>query len=413
MFPRIVITGMGTINSIGQSVESTWKGIIEGCSGVSTITAFDTTGFECRISGEVKNFVPGNYMDVKEARRMDRSCQFAVVAAQQAIDQSGLEITDQNSEQIGVIVGSGIGGINSTVDGTRTLEQKGPNRVSPFLTTMMLPDTASGQIAIRHNIKGINFCIVSACASSAHCIGEAWEIIRRGDADVVVCGGSDATINPLALAGFNNARALSRHNEEPEKASRPFDSNRDGFVPSEGAAILVIESLEHAKARGANILAEIVGYGATCDAYHVTAPPPDGSGAARAMKIALRKAGLKPEEIDYINAHGTSTPAGDLAETNAIKAVFDDYAYKVPVSSTKSELGHLLGASGAMEAIVAVETIRTGIIPPTINLEHPDPECDLDYVPNTARQMPVDVVLSNSFGFGGHNAALIFSRYVE
>jgi 3-oxoacyl-[acyl-carrier-protein] synthase II len=278
---------------------------------------------------------------------------------------------------------------------------------------MLLPDTASGQIAIRHNIKGINFCIVSACASSAHCIGESWEIIRRGDADVVVCGGSDATINPLALAGFNNARALSRNNEEPEKASRPFDINRDGFVPSEGAAILVIESLDHAKARGANILAEIVGYGATCDAYHVTAPPPDGSGAARAMKIALRKAGLKPEDIDYINAHGTSTPAGDLAETNAIKAIFGEYAYKIPVSSTKSELGHLLGASGAMEAIIAVETIRTGIIPPTINLEHPDPECDLDYVPNTARKMPVDVVLSNSFGFGGHNAALIFRRYVE
>lgn len=402
---------MGAVTPLGNDVVSTWKAMIEGRSGIGPITAFDASNLEVRIAAEVKGFKPGDHLDFKEARRMDRFTQLALVAALEAQRDAALEIRGNGAESVGVAVGSGIGGLHTLVEQVRTMEQKGPRRVSPFLVPMMIVDMAAGQVSIALGAKGPNFAVISACATSAHSVGEAAEIIARGDAEAMIAGGSEAPIVPIGLVAFIQAQALSTRNDEPERASRPFDAQRDGFVAAEGSAIMVLESLEHALARGARIYAEIVGYGATADAFHITAPPERGEGAARAMRMALRKAGLDPCEVDYINAHGTSTPLNDVAETRAIKDVFGDYAYRVSVSSTKSMTGHLLGAAGALEAMVCVRAIGEGVIPPTINLEHPDPECDLDYTPNTARRRAVNVALSNSLGFGGHNSCLIFRRF--
>lgn len=413
MLKRVVVTGLGAITPLGNDVTSTWKGLVEGKSGVGPITAFDASELEVRIAAEVKDFRPGDHMDAKEARRMDRFIQFAVAAAKEAVRDAGLTITAENATSVGVNIGSGIGGIATLMEQARVLETKGPRRVSPFLVPMMIVDSAAGQVAMAVGAKGPNMAVVSACATGAHSVGEAMEIIRRGDAEVMLAGGSEAPITPIGVIAFIQAQALSNSNDEPEKASRPFDAKRNGFVAAEGAAVLVLESLEHALARGAKIYAEIVGYGATADAYHITAPPERGEGAARAMQMALRKAGLRPEDVDYINAHGTSTPLNDKAETEAIHDVFGAHAYKVAVSSTKSMTGHLLGAAGAVEAMVCVKAIQQGVIPPTINYEYPDPDCDLDYTPNVARRMPVNVALTNSLGFGGHNCTLIFRRFAR
>ncbi len=408
---RVVVTGLGAVSPLGNDVQSTWKGLVEGRSGIGPITAFDASGLEVRIAGEAKGFRPTDYLDVKEARRMDRFTQFAVVAALEAVRDAGLDIKGNNAEAVGVAIGSGIGGIQTIVDQVRVMEQKGPRRVSPFLVPMMIIDMAAGQVSIALGAKGPNVAVVSACATSAHSIGEAAEMIKRGDAEAMVAGGAEAPIIPIGIVAFIQAQALSTRNDEPQRASRPFDAERDGFVAAEGGAVLVLESLEHARARGARIYAELVGYGATGDAYHITAPPEGGEGAARAMRMALRKAGLAPHEVDYINAHGTSTPLNDRAETLAIKEVFGEHAHQLVVSSTKSMTGHLLGAAGALEAIACVKTIQEGVIPPTINYENPDPDCDLDYAANAARRAKVDVALSNSLGFGGHNCTLVFRRY--
>ncbi len=413
MSHRVVITGMGAISPLGLDVPTLWEGLVAGRSGIGPITRFDASGFATRIAGEVKGFDPLNYMDRKEARRNDRFVQLALAATQEAVAQAGLRIDENNDGRVGVIVGSGIGGFETLSNEMEVLLRRGPERVSPFLIPMMISDMAAGQIAIHFGAKGVNYCITSACASSAHAVGEAFETIARGGADVIIAGGSEASVLPMGIAAFNAARALSTRNDEPEKASRPFDAQRDGFVLGEGAAILVLESLEHALRRGAPILAEVVGYGATADACHITAPAPGGAGAARAMQLALEWAGLQPSDVDYINAHGTSTPLNDAAETQAIKTVLGEHAYRVPISSTKSMVGHLLGAAGSLESIACVQTIRTGTIHPTINYEFPDPECDLDYVPNQARPAEVRVALTNSLGFGGHNVSLIFARYEE
>lgn len=410
---RVVVTGIGVICPLGLNAEEMWQGLIEGRSGIDYITQFDPSPFTTKFAGEVKGFDPLNYLDRKEARRMDRFCQFSIAAALEAIKKAELKIDHNNSQDIGVIIGSGIGGLNTLIEQHKVLIEKGADRVSPFLATMMIADIAAGQVAILLGAKGPNMCITSSCASGSDAIGISYEFIKRGDSKVMICGGSEATINPLAFAAFCSARALSTRNDDPKGACRPFDAQRDGLVMSEGAAILVLEEMEFALSRGAPILAEIIGYGATADAYHVTQPSPGGEGWARAMKMALKKAGLKPEDIDYINAHGTSTPLNDKNETLAIKSVFGEYAYKVPISATKSMLGHLLGAAGAIEAVISILTIRNGIIPPTINLTHPDPECDLDYVPNIARPKKVRTVMSNSFGFGGHNSVLIFTEFRE
>ncbi len=390
-----------------------WQALTSGKSGVDYITLFDPESFETKIAAEVKGFNATEYMERKEARHTDRFVQFAIAASLQAVEQGGVKLNSSNCDEVGVIIGSGIGGLTTLSQQFAVLAEKGPNKVSPFLVPMMISDSASGQVSIALGIKGPNFCTTSSCSSSSDAIGEAYEIIRRGDAQVMLSGGSEAIITPLGVAGFNAAGALSTRNHEPQKASRPFDAERDGFVIGEGAAILVLESLPHALKRNANILAEIIGYGATSDAYHITQPAIGGEGGAKAIKIALRKAGVKPKEVDYINAHGTSTPLNDKCETQAIKAVFGDHAYHIPISSTKSMTGHLIGAAGATEAIVCILTIQHGIIPPTINLVHPDPECDLDYVPNSARPHKVRIVISNSFGFGGHNSVLVFREYSE
>jgi len=411
MARRVVITGMGAVSPLGLDVPTLWRNLLQGCSGAGPITQFDATNHESRFACEVKGFDPLNYMDRKEARRNDRFVQLALAATQEALRQSGLEIGQGNAERVGVIVGSGIGGFTTLFQQAEVLRDKGPRGVSPFLIPMMISDMAAGQIAIVYGARGVNYCTTSACASSAHAIGEGFEAIRRGAADVIVAGGSEAAIIPMTIAAFNAARALSTRNEEPERASRPFDAQRDGFVLGEGGAILILEELEHARRRGAPILAEVAGYGATADANHITAPAPGGEGGVRSMRLALQEAGLEPEAVDYVNAHGTSTPLNDSTETQAIKTVFGDDAYQVPISSTKSMVGHLLGAAGAIEAIACIEAIRTGMIHPTINYEFPDPECDLDYVPNKPRETDVRVALSNSFGFGGHNVSLVFSRY--
>ena len=406
---RVVVTGMGMVTPLGLDVPSTWQKLINGESGVDYITQYDPAITETKIAAEVKGFDPTQYLDRKESRHMDRFVQFAAVSALQAVNQAGLK--NIPSEETGVVIGVGIGGLNTLLTQYDVLREKGADRVSPFLIPMMIPDMASGQVSIMLGAKGPNFCTSSACASGSDAIGESYEIIKRGETAVMIAGGAESVITPIAVAGFNSARALSTRNNEPKKASRPFDAERDGFIIGEGAAVLILESLAHAERRGALILAEIVGYGATSDAFHITQPANGGEGGARAMKAALKEAGMKPGEINYINAHGTSTPLNDKNETMAIKSVFEKEAYNVPISSTKSMTGHLLGAAGSLEAAICILAIQNGIIPPTVNLTTPDPECDLDYVPNTARRATVSTALSNVFGFGGHNSTLIFRRY--
>lgn len=397
------------VTPLGLDVSSTWQKLINGESGVDIITQYDPAITETKIAAEVKGFDPTQYIDRKEARHMDRFVQFAVVSALQAVNHAGIK--DIPSQETGVIIGVGLGGLNTLLNQYDVLREKGADRVSPFLIPMMIPDMAAGQVSIALGAKGPNFCTASACASGSDAIGEAYEIIKRGETAVMIAGGTESVITPIAIAGFNSARALSTRNNEPKKASRPFDAERDGFIVGEGAAVLVLESLDHAEKRGAAILAELVGYGATSDAFHVTQPAAGGEGGARAMAAALKEAGMEPSQIDYINAHGTSTPLNDKNETMAIKTVFKDHAYKVPISSTKSMTGHLLGAAGSLEAAISILAIQNGVIPPTMNLTNPDPECDLDYVPNSARKATLSTVLSNVFGFGGHNSTLIFRRY--
>lgn len=410
---RVVVTGRGALSPLGKDVASTWCGIRQGKSGIGPITRFDTADFSVKFGGEVKEFDPTDVLERKEARRMDRFQQLAFAAAVEAVADSGLAIGPDNAERVGVLVGSGIGGLGVLTEGFRTLFSRGPSRISPFLITSMVVDLAPGLISIALGAKGPNFSTVSACATSAHAIGEAAEIIRRGQADVMIAGGSEAGIVEIGVAAFANMRALSTRNDEPERASRPFDAERDGFIMAEGAGILVLEELESARARGATILAELVGYGQTADASHITDPAPGGAGAARAMKQALDRAHMRPEDIGYLNAHGTSTVVGDRAETAAIKTVFGDHASTLPVSSTKSMTGHLLGAAGGVEGVISVQVLLEQFLPPTINYQYPDPECDLDYIPNTGRPGSVSAVMSNSFGFGGHNVTLIFRSLTD
>lgn len=407
---RVVITGLGAVTPCGLDVDTTWNNVINGVTGVNEVTRVDKEVFPAKVAAELKGFNPEDYFDKKEARRMDRFTQYALAASLMAVKDANLEITDDIAPRVGVWIGSGIGGMETHEEQHKNFLEKGYRRVSPFYVPMMIADMAAGQVSIALGAKGVNACTTTACASGANSIGDAFKVIERGDADIMIAGGTEAPITNMSFAGFCMAKALST-NPDPNKASRPFDLNRDGFVMGEGAGILVLESLESALARGAKIYAEIVGYGATGDAYHITAPAPGGEGGARAMKAALKDAGLKPEDIDYMNAHGTSTDYNDKYETMAVKEVFGEYAYKMPVSSTKSVTGHLLGAAGAVEAIFSVKAITDGIIPPTMNLETPDPECDLDYVPNKARKQTVNAVLSNSLGFGGHNVSLVFKKY--
>jgi 3-oxoacyl-[acyl-carrier-protein] synthase II len=411
MRKRVVVTGLGCISPLGNDVGTTWAGIQTGRSGTGHITHFDASEFETRIAAEVKGFDSVALFGSREARRMDRFTHFALAASNQAIQDANLVIDESNHDRIGVIIGTGIGGIGTLYDQMQIFAKRGPSRVSPFLVPMMLPDSASGMIAIQLGVRGPNMAVVTACATGTNAVGEGTEIIRRGQADIILAGGSEAAIVPIAMAGMSVMTALSKRNDDPQHASRPFDLDRDGFVMGEGAAVLVLESLDHAKGRGANILAEISGYGTTDDAYHVSAPAENGSGAANCMRFAIEDAGLTHQEIDYINAHGTSTPLNDKSETAAIKTVFGELAYDIPISSTKSMTGHLLGASGAVEAVISVKALQDAIIPATINYETPDPECDLDYVPNHARQAKLQHIMSNSFGFGGHNATIIVSKF--
>jgi 3-oxoacyl-[acyl-carrier-protein] synthase II len=408
---RVVVTGMGMVSPLAIGVEETWQALIQGKSGVARITKFDATGFDTQIAAEVKNFAPENFMDKKEIRRMDIFIQYAMAAAAMAVEDAQLKITPANADRVGVVVGAGLGGLTTIEAFHKVLLEKGPGRISPFFIPMLIVNEAPGQISMRFGAKGPNTSAVTACATGNHNIGDAWRIIQRGDADAVIAGGVEATITPLAVAGFNAMKALSTRNAEPEKASRPFDKDRDGFVIGEGSGIIILEELQQALDRGAKIYAEIIGYGLTGDAYHITAPAPDGEGAARCMAMALKSGGIEPGEVDYINAHGTSTDYNDLYETMAIKTVFKEHAKKLAVSSTKSMIGHLLGGAGGVEAIFTILTIYRGIIPPTINYETPDPGCDLDYVPNVARKAAVRVALSNSFGFGGTNAVLAFKKF--
>ncbi len=405
---RVVVTGLGVVSPLGTGIDATWDAIIAGRSGVRPITAFDPSAYSTRFAATLDDFDPSVVLNPKELKRLSRFQQVAVVAAEEALADSGLDIDDTNADRVGVIVGSGIGGIGTMEEQYTILAERGPSRVSPLLVPMMIIDLAAGHISIRFGAKGINYAPVSACSTGNHAIGEAGEAIRRGAADVVFAGGFDCGVTPLGLAGFCAARALSTRNDDPERASRPFDSGRDGFVMGDGGGLLILEEYEHAKARGARIRAELVGYGATADAYHITAPAPDGNGARRAMLAALAQADFAPADVGYINAHGTSTQLGDIAETDAIKSVFGGDA--PPVSSTKSMTGHLLGGAGSLEAVLCVLALERGVLPPTINLVEPDPACDLDYVPNVARQTSVSAAMSNSFGFGGHNATLVFAR---
>ena len=407
---RVLITGMGIVSPLGLDVAATWDGIINGRSGVDYITAFDSEGFDTHFAAEVKGFDPEDYLDRKEARRMDRFAQFAAVAAQQACRQAGLEPHSTDPYRIGVIIGTGIGGIGTLSQQHEILLTRGPKRVSPFLIPMMLGDMASAQVSMVTGAMGANYSTVSSCSSGADALGQAWAMIRRGQEDIVLAGGSEAPVVPVAVAGFNALRALSRFNEDPAKASRPFDIKRDGFVMGEGAAVLVVESEESAKRRGATPLAEIKGYAATSDAYHLVEPMESGESAAKAMTKALEEAGTAPSEVDYINAHGTSTPLNDRHETKAIKAALGEHAYRVPVSSTKSMTGHLLGSGGALEACFCVLAMENSLVPPTINLSEADPDCDLDYTPNVARTKELNITMSNSFGFGGHNSVLVFAK---
>jgi 3-oxoacyl-[acyl-carrier-protein] synthase II len=410
---RVVITGLGVVSPLGIGIDENWDALQNGRSGIGLITRFDTTDFPAKIAGEVKNFNPEDYIeDKKEIKKMDTFLHYALAAGTMAVKSSGLAITDANAERIGVLVGAGLGGL-ATIEKYHEIYLKGgPKKISPFFVPMLIINLAPGQISMYFGCKGPNSSMVTACATGNHSIGEAFKIIQRGDADAMIAGGVESTITPMAVGGFSSMKALSAtHNDEPTKASRPFERDRDGFVIAEGAGILMLEELEHAKKRGAVIHAEIVGFGCNADAYHITAPSPGGEGAARCMNLALKDAGITADQLDYINAHGTSTPANDLAETQAMKTVLKDHAKKVAVSSTKSMTGHLLGAAGGVEATFSVLAIKHGVMPPTINYENPDPECDLDYVPNVARQKPLRYVMSNSFGFGGTNATLVFKKF--
>jgi 3-oxoacyl-[acyl-carrier-protein] synthase II len=410
---RVVVTGLGLITPLGIGVDASWHGLIEGRSGIRRITQFDASQFPTKIAGEVEGFNPEDFIETKEVKKMDRFIHFAFAAATMAMSDSGLKITEANAERTGVFVGSGMGGLHTIEHYHSVFLEKGPRRISPFFIPMLVVNLASGQISIRFGAKGPNSAVATACATGSHAIGDAYKIIQRGDADAMIAGGTEAVITPLGIGGFNAMKALSTRNDEPEKASRPFDIDRDGFIMGEGAGIIVLESVESATARGARIYAEVVGYGMTADAYHITAPAPGGEGAARCMAIALKDAEIQPAEINYINAHGTSTKYGDELETQAIKKVFGDDAYKIAVSSTKSMTGHLLGAAGGVEAVISALTIYHDTIAPTINLDNPDPECDLDYVPHKARKTTVKYTLTNSFGFGGTNACLVFKKFTQ
>ena len=408
---RVVITGLGAVTPIGNTVVTYWSGLQSGANGVAPITLFDASKHACRFAAEVKDFDPSGVLDPKETKRWDRFCQFGVVAAKEALAQSGLDITDANRQRIGVIIGSGVGGLLTMETQAHVLEGKGPGRVSPFTVPMMIPNMATGLAAIALGAQGPSSAVATACAAGSNAIGDAFRLLQQGHADAMVCGGAESAITPLGVAGFASAKALSFRNDDPATASRPFDAERDGFVIGEGAGILVLETFEHAQARGAEILGEVVGYGMTCDAHHITSPIPGGLGGARAMSLALADAGLKADDIDYVNAHGTSTPANDSNETAAIKTALGERAMAIPVSSTKSMTGHLLGGSGGIEAVAAVLALQNGVVPPTINHQNPDPACDLDVVPNQAREQIISTALSNSFGFGGHNVCLAFRRY--
>ena len=408
---RVVITGLGAVTPIGNSVSAYWSGLTKASNGVAPITLFDASRHACRFAAEVKDFDPIGVLDPKEAKRWDRFCQFGVVAAKEALAESGLEINDSNRQRIGVIIGSGVGGLLTMETQAHVLEGKGPGRVSPFTVPMMIPNMATGLAAIALGAQGPSSAVATACAAGSNAIGDAFRLLQQGHADVMICGGAESAITPLGVAGFASAKALSFRNDDPATASRPFDAERDGFVIGEGAGVLVLESLEHAQGRGAQILGEVIGYAMSCDAHHITSPIPGGTGGARAMSLAIADAGLEPEDIDYVNAHGTSTPANDSNETSAIKTALGDRAKQIPVSSTKSMTGHLLGGSGGIEAVAAVLALRHGVIPPTINHQNPDPACDLDIVPNQAREQIISTALSNSFGFGGHNVCLAFRRY--
>lgn len=412
MKKRVVVTGLGIISPVGNDVSSFWESLKNGKGGVGPITTFDATAFDSRIAAEVKNFDPTHYgISLKDVKRTAKFVQYAVASAKQAIESSGLVLDKEDRTRIGVIIGSGIGSLHTIEEEYKIFLNKGPSRLSPFLIPMLIVNEASGLVAIIHGLKGPNSCVATACASGSHAIGEAYRTILYGDSDVMITGGTESCIVPTALGGFCALRALSTRNNDPQKASRPFDLERDGFVMAEGSGLVVLESLEHAQKRGAHILAEIVGFGMTCDAYHITAPDPDGQGAASAMTVAMKDAAMKPEEIDYINAHGTSTKLNDKIETLSMKKAFGQHSKKLMVSSTKSMTGHLLGAAGGVEFVVCCLAIKDGVVPPTINYEHPDPDCDLDYVPNTARQATVNACMSNSLGFGGHNASLIVKKF--
>lgn len=409
---RIVITGMGVVSPIGTDLDTYWKNLLAGECGVDRITAFDASKFDTQIAAEVKNFDPTPaFPNPKEVRRTDRYSQFGIHAAWQALKDSGLDLSKENLDECGVYIGSGIGGLATTTEQHKILLERGPGRLSPFMIPMLISNMASGLISMYHNLRGPNFATCSACATGNHALGEAWRTIKMGDAQVMLAGGAEATIVPIGIGGFCSMRAMSTRNDDPKHASRPFDKDRDGFVMGEGSGVLVLEELEHAKKRGARIYAELAGYGNTADAHHLTAPSPGGEGASRCMRMALRHAGLNAEDVGYINAHGTSTPQGDIAETMAVKTVFGEHARKLIVSSTKGATGHMLGAAGAAELIACVKAIQTSMVPPTINLEVPDPECDLDYAPNAAREKQVKAALNNSFGFGGHNASVIVRKY--
>ena len=409
---RVVITGLGVISPVGNDVPAFWNSLKEGKGGVGPLTSFDATDFDSRIAAEVKGFDPILYgLDSKEVKRTAKFVQYAVAASKQAVDMSGIDLNKENKERIGVLIGSGIGSLYVIEEEHKIMLSKGPSRLSPFLIPMLIVNEASGFVGIRFGLKGPNLCVATACASGSHAIGDAFRILERGDADVMISGGTESCIVPTAVGGFCALRALSKRNNEPSKASRPFDRDRDGFIMAEGCGLVVMETLEHANKRKANIIAEIVGFGMTCDAYHITAPDPDGEGAGRSMSLALADAKLKPEEVDYINAHGTSTKLNDKIETLSMKRAFGAHAKKVMVSSTKSMTGHLLGAAGGVEFVACCLAIRDGVVPPTINYEYPDPDCDLDYVPNTARESKVKVCMSNSLGFGGHNASLIVKKF--
>ncbi len=413
---RVVITGVGALTPLGLSVDETWANLLAGRSGIDHVRKFDTTGLRTTFAGELKGFDPKEFMDRREARRLDPYIQYALVATQQAVQDAGIDFAEEVPQRVGVIIGSGIGGAHSLVENLQIIDRRGLLRVSPFFIPNMLVDSAAGKIAIQYGVYGPNFAVVNACATGTATIGEAFELIRRGDADVMIAGGAEAGLLPFTMAGFDVMGALSQRNDDPAAACRPFDRDRDGFVMSEGSAVVILETLEHARARGAHIYAEIVGYGNSADGYHMAAPHFEGRGAVDAMRMALRKAadyGIQPTDVDYINAHGTATRLNDPGETLAIKTVLGEHAYNVAISSTKSMLGHLLGAAGAIECIICAKAIQEGVIPPTINLENPDPACDLDYVPNQPRQAQVRVAMSNSFGFGGHNSTLVLRRYEE